>query len=136
MLAAFLETATAARLLRWLGAGLLSMAASSAFLYAFVDLLGFPVPVATLFTAEACTLLRFLVNHYWVFGQRSPTWKHCLQYHVATAGAFVTWWTVSNVLVFLGVHYILAGLLAVPFSAIVNLLGSFLWVWRKQRLHH
>jgi hypothetical protein len=29
----------------------------------------------------------------------------------------------------------MAGLLAVPFSAVVNLLSSFLWVWGKQRLH-
>jgi putative flippase GtrA len=112
------------------------MVVSSAFLYAFVDWLALPVPIATLLTAEACTLLRFLVNHYWVFGQSSPTLKQCTQYHIATAGAFVTWWTISNALVWFGVQYLLASLLAVPFSAVVNLLGGFLWVWRKQRLHH
>jgi putative flippase GtrA len=111
------------------------MAVSSASLYALVDLLGVPVPIATLVTAEVCTLLRFLVNHYWVFGQRRPSWRQCAEYHLATAGGFITWWTISNALALLGVHYIMAGLLAVPFSAVVNLLSSFLWVWGKQRLH-
>ena len=123
------------RLLRWLSAGLAFMAVSSAFLYAFVDLLGLPVPIATLLTAEACTLLRFLVNHYWVFGQRNPTLRQCMEYHVATAGAFITWWIVSNGLALAGMHYLLAGLVAVPFSAIVNFAASFLWVWNKQRRH-
>lgn len=123
------------RVLRWLAAGVSFMAVSSAFLYAFVDVLGLIVPIATLLTAEVCTLLRFLVNHYWVFGQRNPTWRQCVEYHLATAAGFVTWWVATNVLVFLGVQYILASLLAVPFSAVVNLATNFLWVWSKRRLH-
>jgi putative flippase GtrA len=134
MLQSLRATTDPARLLRWASAGLAFMAVSSVFLYTFVALLGLPIPIATLLTAEACTLLRFLVNHYWVFGQRNPTLKQCAQYHIATAGAFITWWTVSNLLVWLGIHYLLAGLFAVPFSAIFNLIASFLWVWRKQRL--
>jgi len=131
----FLDATTAMRLLRWIGAGFAFMGMSSALLYALVDLLGVPVPLATLLTAEVCTVLRFLVNHYWVFGQRAPTWRQCAEYHVATAGAFITWWTVCNVLALLGVYYIIAALLAVPFSAVINLLSSFLWVWSKHRLH-
>ena len=126
---------TWARLLRWCGAGVAFMAVTSALLYTFVEFAGLPVPVATLITAEICTLLRFLVNHYWVFRQRDPTWRQCFEYHVATAGGFVTWWVVSNVLTLFGVHYLLASVFAVPFSALVNLAGSFLWVWGKRRLH-
>jgi putative flippase GtrA len=132
--AALLEGPTPMRLLRWLGAGLAFMALSSLFLYLTVDVFGMPVPLATLVTAETCTVLRFLVNHYWVFGQRRPTLKQCLEYHVAIAGAFAAWWIVANVLTALGVHYLLAGILAVPFSTVFNLLTSFLWIWSHRRL--
>ncbi len=129
------ERQSQVRLLKWFGAGLTFMGVSSAFLYGFVDLLGFSVPIATFLTAEICTLLRFLVNHYWVFGQRSPTWRQCLQYHVANAGAFITWWVASNILTILGVHYLVAGILAVGFSTGVSFLTNFLWVWSKRRLN-
>src|SRR6185503_681312 len=89
------DRTTVRRLLRWAGSGVAFMAVSSASLYALVDLLGVPVPIATLVTAEVCTLLRFLVNHYWVFGQRRPSWRQCAEYHLATAGGFITWWTIS-----------------------------------------
>jgi putative flippase GtrA len=133
-LAGLREGPTPMRLLRWASAGLAFMAISSGFLFASVEWLNLTVPVATLLTAEACTLLRFLVNHYWVFSQRRPTWRQCLEYHVATAGAFVTWWVVANLLTILGVHYLLAGILAVPFSTVVNILTNFLWIWSHRRL--
>jgi putative flippase GtrA len=133
-LRAWLAGPTPMRLARWFGAGLAFMALSSALLYLTVELLRLSVPVATLVTAEICTLLRFFVNHYWVFGQRRPTLKQCLEYHVAVAGAFAAWWIVTNALTLLGVHYLLAGILAVPFSTLFNLLASFLWIWGHRRL--
>jgi hypothetical protein len=72
-------------------------------------------------------LLRFAVNHHWVFSARNPIWRQCVQYHVANAGAFSVWWIAANVLALLGVHYLIAGILAVGvstfFSLFANLLG-------------
>jgi putative flippase GtrA len=122
------------RVVRWFVAGLAFMGLSTAFLYLFVDVAGMPVPVGTLATAEVCTLLRFAVNHYWVFGARNPTWRQCMQYHVANAGAFSVWWIAANVLALLGVHYLIAGILAVGFSTFFSLFANFFWVWRDE--HH
>ena len=123
------------KLLRWFAAGLAFMVISTALLYGFVDLLGLSVPVGTLLTAEASTLLRFLVNHYWVFGLRNPTIKNCVQYHIANAGAFALWWGTANVLTLLGMHYLLAGIAAVAFSTLFSLSTNFLWIWRKRQPH-
>jgi len=123
------------KLLRWFAAGLAFMGISTAFLYGFVDLLGFSVPVGTLLTAEASTLLRFLVNHYWVFGLRNPTIKNCIQYHIANAGAFAVWWGTANVLTLLGMHYLLAGIAAVACSTLLSLATNFFWIWRKRHPH-
>lgn len=120
------------KLLRWFAAGLAFMGISTALLYGFVEVLGFSVPLATLLTAEASTLLRFLVNHYWVFGQRNPTLRDCFNYHIANAGAFVLWWTIANILSHQGLHYLLAGLAAVACSTLLSLSSNFFWIWRKK----
>lgn len=120
------------KLLRWFAAGLAFMGISTALLFGFVDVLGLSVPIATLLTAEASTLLRFLVNHYWVFGLRNPTLKNCIQYHIANAGAFALWWATANILTLLGMHYLLAGIAAVACSTLLSLSTNFLWIWRKR----
>jgi putative flippase GtrA len=120
------------RLLRWFSAGLALIGINTVLLFVLVDLLKLSGPIATLVAAEACTLLRFAANHYWVFGRRNPTLRHCVQYHVANAGAFVVWWVTANLLTIFGMHYLLAGVAAVACSALFNLLTNFLWIWGKR----
>jgi len=128
----FLGPGNRGRVLRWLAAGLAFMGISSALLYLLVGLLGMAVPLATFLAAEICTLLRFVVNHYWVFGARNPTLRQCIQYHMANAAAFVVWWVGANGLTWAGVNYLIAGILAVGFSTSFSIASNFLWVWRKR----
>ncbi len=121
-----------ARLIRWTLVGMVFVAINTATLYCLVDLAGLALPLATLLTAEIGTLLRFAANHYWVFRARDPTWRHCLQFHVANAGVFTIWWVATNALAFAGVHYLLAGIIAVAFSTGFSLGADFLWTWRKE----
>lgn len=121
-----------AKLAKWLTAGLAFMAISTGLLYVMVDTLGMPVPVGTFVTAEISTLLRFLVNHYWVFGLRNPTLRNCVQYHVANAGAFALWWMTANLLTVLGMHYLLASIAAVAGSTLFSLATNFFWIWKKR----
>ena len=127
------EDGTAKRIVKWFAAGLAFMGVSTLLLFALVDLLSLSVPLATLLVAEISTLLRFFVNHRWVFGLRNPTLSACIQYHVANAGAFAIWWVTANALTILGVHYLLAGMLAVACSTFFSLATNFLWIWRKRR---
>ena len=126
-----LDPGSRARLLKWFGAGLAMMGINTAMLFLFVDILGFSVPVATFLAAEACTLMRFLINHYWVFGLRNPTYRSCVHYHIANAGAFAVWWVMANLLTVLGMHYLVAGVAAVGCSILISLTTNFLWIWRK-----
>jgi putative flippase GtrA len=128
-----IEDGTAKRIVKWFAAGLAFMGISTLLLFALVDLLSLSVPLATLLVAELTTLLRFFVNHRWVFGLRDPTVRACTQYHVANAGAFAVWWMTANVLTILGVHYLLAGILAVACSTTFSFATNFLWIWRRRR---
>ena len=126
-----LEAGNRRRLLTWFGAGLAMMGINTVFLFLLVNTLGLSVPVATFLGAEACTLLRFLINHYWVFGRRNPTFRSCVHYHIANAAAFAVWWVTANLLTVLGMHYLVAGIAAVSCSTLISLTTNFLWIWRK-----
>ncbi len=122
-----------AKLVKWLAAGLAcSWGFSTGLLYLAVDKLGMSVPLGTFVTAEISTLLRFLVNHYWVFGLRNPTLRNCVEYHVANAGAFTLWWLTANLFTLLGMHYLLASVAAVAGSTLFSLTTNFFWIWKKR----
>jgi putative flippase GtrA len=121
-------------LVRWLMAGGVFMVINTAFLYLLVGLMRWPVMLATLISAELCTLLRYLVNDHWVFGHPRPSWRRLWQYHVANGAAFGIWWFAANALNLLGVHYLLAAILAVGFSTGFSMGTNFYWIWRKK--HH
>lgn len=119
--------------LRW---GIVALAATVlnfGLLYVLVGILGLPFAIAPLISAEACILLRFLANDRWVFGHRRPSWSRLGKYHLAAAGGFAAWWLISNALVQVGVHYLLASALAIAGSVSVGLMSNFAWVWRRGR---
>lgn len=120
------------KLVKWLIVGLGFLFISTGFLYLFVDLWRIPILWATFLSAESSTLLRFFVNSFWVFGVKKPSFRECLQYHLANAGAFFIWWSATNVLIYFGVHYLLAGILAVGSSTLLSLYTNFFWIWRKR----
>jgi putative flippase GtrA len=131
-----LEPGNRTRLLKWGGAGFAMMGINTMLLFLFVDRIGMSVPVATFLGAEACTLLRFVINHYWVFRQRNPTFKSCVHFHLANAGAFAVWWVTANLLTMFGLHYLVAGIAAVGCSILISLTTNFLWIWRQRRGSH
>ena len=124
-----------APVVRWVAAGGVFTVLNTGLLYVLVSLAGLPVAVGTLLGAEACTLLRFLVNDHWVFGHRRPTWRRLWQYHVANGAAFGIWWGATNLLTLAGMNYLLAGIAAVVFSIGFSLGSNFLWIWRKKHHH-
>jgi putative flippase GtrA len=119
-------------LLRWLCAGLAFMGINTALLYLFVQHLGLKVPIATLIGAEICTLLRYVINELWVFRSGRLSWLKLWQYHLANGTAFLVWWISANILNQLGVHYLLASILAVGFSTTISLASNFFWIWRAK----
>lgn len=119
-------------LLRWLFAGLLFMFLSTGFLYIFVDVLQINILLATFLSAESSTLLRFVVNSYWVFEVRKLSFRECWQYHLANAGAFLVWWSVTNFLIYFGINYLVASVLAIGSSTLISLTTNFFWIWKKK----
>lgn len=119
------------QVVRWLVVGGLFAAIGIGLLKLLGGVLAWPYALATFATGEICTLLRFLLVDRWVFGHPRPTAKRLWQYHVANAVGFGVWWTAANVLKSIGVHYLLASVLAMFFSVGFSMASNFLWIWRK-----
>jgi putative flippase GtrA len=122
----------ASSIARWLVAGLLFMGVNTVALYAAVHVLHLSVAVATLASAEICTLLRYLLNEIWVFKNYRLSWIKLWHYHVANAAALVVWWIATNMLNRLGINYILSSVVAVAFSTGISFATNFFWIWRSK----
>jgi FkbM family methyltransferase len=116
-------------MLRWLIVSFGFVGVNIGLLYVFVDLLAVPVLLATLVAAELGVLLRFLINDRWVFRQSRVTMQRLWQYHVAIAGSFTVWWVITNVIVFLGGHYMIASLAGMACSVLISIATNFFWIW-------
>lgn len=129
-----LIAALASPAVRWMIVGAAATALNFGLLYLFVDVIGIPFIIAPIFSAEIGIVLRFLANDRWVFGHTRPSWRRLGEYHLAIAGGFAIWWLTSNALVFLGVHYLLASLLAIAASIGINAATNFGWIWRRRKV--
>ena len=119
-------------MVRWSVIGGLFSVLGLGLLHVFFAIFHWPYWFATALQAELCTVLRFLVNDRWVFGERRPTWTRFVHYHIANAGSFAVWWGIANLLQWQGVHHLVAAILAAACSFGVSLVSNFFWVWRKR----
>lgn len=115
---------------RWLIVGVVFTAGGMGLMYILVGLLHLSVLLATTISTEFPLLLRFLINDRWVFGNPRPTWARLWQFHVASAGGALVWWSVTNALSSFGVHYLIASLGGTACSVSLSMVTNFLWIWR------
>lgn len=120
----------------WLAVGFSMVFISTFILYLFVDILKIKLAIATFLTAEIALILRFLINHKYIFKTTRSSYWLFLQFHIASASAFLIWWSATNILAFFNVYYIYASLLAVGFSTGFNFLSNFLWIWKDETKLH
>lgn len=135
--ARYLARLASREMLRWWAVALAFVGVNIGLLYLFVDLLAVPVLLATFVAAEIGVLLRFVVNDRWVFRQSRITLERLWRYHIAIAGSFTIWWTITNVIVLLGGHYILASVAGMACSVLLSIATNFFWIWsHKSDLPH
>ena len=101
-------------------------------LRALIELLQWPLPMATAVAAEVLIIVKFLVADRWVFGHRVPTFGRLVRYHGASAGALAVYWVVINLLgLVVGVPYVAGFILGTGAAFAWSLATNFLWVWAQ-----
>ncbi len=120
-------------IVRWWIVGIVFMVLNILLLDWFKQSLGMSLNWASVLSAELCTIVRYVINDYWVFGNPRPTWKRCWEYHVANFSSFFVW---NFIIVVLGdkfgVNHIIAAIMATVVSVGLSMVTNFLWVWRSK----
>ena len=120
------------RVAGWLVLGVAASLVELGLLRVLVELLSWPLPVATATAAEVLILGKFLIADRWVFNHPWPAWDRLLRYHGASAGALVVYWIVINGLAALvATPYVVGFVLGTAAAFAWSLLTNFLWVWAK-----
>jgi putative flippase GtrA len=120
-----------ASLTRWILVGAAFEVIGIGLLSLLHDAWQLPLILATALAGEATLLPRFVINNRWVFGFSGASLARLAQYHFSCAGSYIVWFSVSNLLPALGVHYLLASLAGTGCSVGLALMSNFGWVWRK-----
>jgi putative flippase GtrA len=119
-------------LLGWTLVGIAAAGAELALLRVLLEVVGWPLPLASAVAAEVLILVKFLVSDRFVFGHAYPTLSRLAKYHGACAGALVVYWLVINGLgTLLAMEYTLAFVVGTAASFGWSLMTNFLWVWRR-----
>jgi putative flippase GtrA len=120
------------RVVSWFVLGLAAGLVELGLLRMLVEILNWPLPVATAVAAEVLILGKFLIADRWVFNHPLPAWDRLLRYHGASAGALAVYWLVINGLAALvGLPYVVGFVLGTGAAFTWSLLTNFLWVWAK-----
>lgn len=118
---------------RWIGVGVGFLALGLTISFVLIDFCGLPVTVGTLVSLLLGALARFFVIDAWVFRPMPghPTvWKRFWRYQAAHAAAYAGGWAIINGVVWLGINYLIATLIATAITTSLSMLSHFQWVWK------
>ena len=119
---------------RWWLIGMTFLGMGLGATYLFVDVLGLPVIWGTLFSLLLGAIFRFFAIDKWVF-QKKPegTTLRFIKYQISHAASYAVGWGLINLFVMVGIHYLLATILATAVTTLVTMASHFQWVWRPQK---
>lgn len=119
------------KIILWLFYGVITTFLSTILLFYLVDISKIDLPLASALSGEISLLIRYLMNNFLIFESKNLGMIKLLKFHVAMLLGFSIWWSITNILSFIGLHYIVAALTATLISTLINLGTNFKWVWRK-----
>jgi putative flippase GtrA len=116
----------------WFAVGVAGAGLELALLRILVEVLGWPLSIATAIAAETLILGKFLAADRWVFDHAWPALDRLLKYHGASVGALLVYWLVINGVADLGnVPYVAAFVIGTGAAFAWSLVTNFLWVWAR-----
>jgi len=110
------------RLIKFSLVGLSGVFVNEGFLWAFVRFLGLDKIVSNIIATELAILNNFLWNDLWTFRdlREKPLSQRLLSFHMAALTGAIVQWVVYIVLLYLGMHYLLANLVGIVASFVVR----------------
>jgi len=95
--------------------------------------IGIPHFTASAIAIEASIINNFLLNNYWTFSDRSGGFlKKIIEYHIVSSISSLIQYFVSNLIFyFIYPNSIISQLVGIVSGYLINLFGSFKFVWKK-----
>lgn len=122
------------QLVRFVVVGAIGMVVNSASLSFLYRLAHVALPISSGISTEVAIASNFLLDDLWTFAQARISLTRFLKFNLtALAGLVITVVTVWFLVERLGVHYLLANLLAVSGSGVFNYVLSITWIWGTRR---
>ena len=119
---------------RWWIIGLAFLGMGLGATYCFVAVLGLPVIWGTLFSLLLGAIFRFFAIDKWVFEKESDGIRlRFIKYQISHAASYAVGWGLINLFVMVGIHYLLATILATGVTTLVTMASHFQWIWKPQK---
>jgi len=114
----------------WFVLGVVAAVVELALLRVLVEIVTWPLALATAVAAETLILAKFVIADRWVFGHARPTIERLVRYHGACFGALLVYWLVVNGLATLvETPYVVGFVLGTAAAFAWSLFSNFRWVW-------
>ena len=119
-------------LVRFLIVGASGCVVNSAALTITYGLAHFALPIAAALSSEVAIIANYLLNDTWTFRGIGVSWMRFAKFNfVAGVGLGQAALSVWLLVEFLKVEYLLANLVALAFSGVLNFGLSATWIWRR-----
>lgn len=119
-------------LVRFLIVGASGCVVNSAALTITYGLAHFALPIAAALSSEVAIIANYLLNDTWTFRGIGVSWMRFAKFNfVAGVGLGQTALSVWLLVEFLKLEYLLANLVALAFSGVLNFGLSATWIWRQ-----
>jgi len=114
--------------------GAMGVAVNSAVLFVAHGVVGLPLLVASPLAVEIAILHNFIWNERWTFGARVFSLRRLAKFNLTSLGGLLIASAVLySLVVYLGVHYLLANLAGIALATAWNFATSMFWTWGWER---
>ncbi len=118
------------RLVRFGVVGASGVVVNSVALFLAHGIAGLPLLVASPLAVEAAILHNFVWNERWTFGQPSLSLVRLGKFNLTSLGGLlITSGVLYLLVVYVGLHYLLANLVGIALATAWNFATSLLWTW-------
>ncbi|MFE5188534.1 GtrA family protein [Streptomyces sp. NPDC056628] len=121
------------RVLRFAVVGGAGTVVNTAALYVLHRLLSVPLVVASAVAVELAVAHNYVLNDRWTFAVRAPSLRRFGKFNMSMLAGLAANVLVVWTLVHVGVHLLVANLLAIAAAFSVNYASSVQWVWGRTR---
>lgn len=114
--------------------GAMGVVVNSAALFFTHGLLGLPLMVASPLAVEVAIIHNFVWNEHWTFGARNFSLARLGKFNLTSLGGLlITSGVLYLLVVYAGLHYLVANLIGIGTATAWNFALSLLWTWGWER---